>query len=156
MRLHPALRVLPASLVHVRDTVPYSQALSLMSNSDMLLIIDGPDDLSVFLPSKLVEYLGSGTPIFGIVPPGTSARLLTRAGGAVSDPRKPEEVLAGLRQALRLVRERRALSIQSPWGDPAVRDEFRAERVRSAFVGILKQVIQRSLAAAKNISDTRQ
>lgn len=147
MRLHPALRALPQGLVQVRDTVPYSQALSLMSNSDLLLVIDGLDDLSVFLPSKLVEYLGSGTPIFGIVPPGTSARLLARMGAAVSDPRKPEEVVEGLRQALRLVRARRALPVPGPWGDPAVREEFRAERVRSAFVGILNQVLQHSPVA---------
>ena len=103
MREHGTLRALPDGLVRLIDTVPYSRSLQLMSDADLLLVIDGPDDLSVFLPSKLVEYLGAGTPIFGIVPPGTSARLLARVGAQVADPREPSEVARGLREALRLV-----------------------------------------------------
>ena len=111
-----------------------------MSDADLLLVIDGPDDLSVFLPSKLVEYLGAGTPIFGIVPPGTSARLLARVGAPVADPRKPFEVVKGLREALRLVQNRRAGNSRQAWGDPAVRAEFHVDRVRRDLAGIIAEV----------------
>lgn len=143
MREHATLRALPAGLVRVVDTVPYSQSLQLMSDADLLLVIDGPDDLSVFLPSKLIEYLGSGTPIFGIVPPGTSAKLLARVGAGVADPRDASAVAAGLRNALRLVHERRATAKPPGWGDDAVRAEFHVDRVRHDLVHILEEVAGR-------------
>ncbi len=143
MREHATLRALPAGLVRLIDTVPYSRSLQLMSDADLLLVIDAPDDLSVFLPSKLVEYLGAGTPIFGIVPPGTSARLLARVGAPVADPREPFEVVKGLREALRLVQNRRAGNSRQAWGDPAVRAEFHVDRVRRDLAGIIAEVGQR-------------
>jgi len=147
MREHATLRALPAGLVQLIDTVPYSRSLQLMSDADLLLVIDGPDDLSVFLPSKLIEYLGSGTPIFGIVPPGTSARLLARVGAEVADPRQPSEVARGLRQALRLVHRRRSAAERQVWGDDAVRAEFHVDKVRRDLVAIIEQVAQsRNLA----------
>lgn len=142
MRLHPTLRGLPEGLVRLVDTVPYSQSLRLMSDADLLLLIDGPDDLSVFLPSKLVEYLGAGTPIFGIVPPGTSSKLLARVGAPVADPRKPDEVTAGLRTALKLMHERRTAVDRPSWGDVDVRAEFHPDRVRSEFLAILQSAIR--------------
>ena len=115
-----------------------------MSDADLLLVIDGPDDLSVFLPSKLVEYLGAGTPIFGIVPPGTSARLLARVGAPVADPRQPSDVAKGLREALRLVHARRSEPGRQAWGDPAVRAEFHVDRVRHDVTGMIEQTVQTS------------
>ncbi len=140
MREHATLRALPDGLVRLIDTVPYSKSLELMSDADLLLVIDGPDDLSVFLPSKLIEYLGSGTPIFGIVPPGTSSRLLARVGAGVADPRQPFEVAKGLREALRLVHQRRLAGGRPDWGDDAVRAEFHVEKVRRDLIGIIEQV----------------
>ena len=140
MRLHPALRSLPAELVRLVDTVPYSQSLRMMSDADLLLVIDAPDDLSVFLPSKLIDYVGSGTPIFGIVPPGTSAKLLGRLGGLVANPRKPAEVIDRLRQALHFVRARRAASDRVEWGMVDVRAEYHVDRVRHAFLESLRAV----------------
>jgi glycosyltransferase involved in cell wall biosynthesis len=154
MREHATLRALPAELVRLVDTVPYSRSLQLMSDADLLLVIDGPDDLSVFLPSKLVEYLGSGTPIFGIVPPGTSARLLERVGAQVADPREPAEVAKGLRQALRLVHSRRSATGRRTWGDDAVRAEFHVDKVRRDLLGILKQVMESNSLASLNVLRT--
>jgi glycosyltransferase involved in cell wall biosynthesis len=148
MREHATLRALPTGLVQLVDTVPYSQSLQLMAGADLLLVIDGPDDLSVFLPSKLVEYLGSGTPVFGIVPPGTSARLLARVGAAVADPRNPSQVAAGLRTTLRLVHRRQSAGQRQLWGDDVVRAEFHVDKVRRDLVTIVKQVVQ-----SKNLTE---
>ena len=146
MREHAALRALPAGLVQLIDTVPYSRSLQLMSDADLLLVIDGPDDLSVFLPSKLIEYLGSGTPVFGIVPPGTSARLLARIGAEVADPRQPSEVAKGLRQALRLVHRRRSAAGREVWGDDAVRAEFQVDKIRRDLIAVIEQVVPEKCA----------
>lgn len=141
MKLHPAWRRLPEGLVAHKPTVSHARSLALMAESDLLLVIDGPDELSVFLPSKLVEYLGACVPVFGIVPPGASARLIARLGGATADPRDDEVVAAGLAQALATARQARA-SLK-PWGDETVRAEYRAERVAAAFSAILKIAIGR-------------
>lgn len=141
MRGHATLRVLPEGLVRLVETVPYSQSLRMMADADLLLVIDGPDDLSVFLPSKLIEYIGAGTPIFGIVPPGTSARLLARIGAPVANPRRPADVADGLRQALRLVRKRRACGDRESWGDAAVRAEFHVKRVQRGLIDIVEQAV---------------
>ena len=144
MREHGTLCALPEGLVRLIDTVPYSRSLQLMSDADLLLVIDGPDDLSVFLPSKLVEYLGAGPPIFGIVPRGTSARLLARVGAPVADPRQPSEVARGLREALRLVHARRSEPGRHAWGDPAVRAEFHIDRVRRDLTDMIEQAVRAS------------
>jgi glycosyltransferase involved in cell wall biosynthesis len=144
-RMHPSLRALPACLVKLVDTVPYSESLRLMSGADLLLTIDAPDDISVFLPSKLIEYVGSETPIFGIVPPGASASLLARCGASAADPRNPSEVAEQLKLALQSVRERRRSCTGAPdgdagWGDARVRSEFHIDRVAATFSALLQSV----------------
>jgi glycosyltransferase involved in cell wall biosynthesis len=139
-RKHRSLRALPAGLVKLVDTVPYSESLQLMCNSDLLLTIDAPDAVSVFLPSKLIEYLGSGAPIFGIVPPGASARLLDRCGALAADPQKPAEIAERLKESLRFVRARRRSSIRSTWGNAMVTSEFNIDRVAATFSGLLRDL----------------
>ncbi|MCC6347297.1 MAG: glycosyltransferase, partial [Nitrospirales bacterium] len=66
--------------VHLHPPVPYFSALSAMRNADYLLLVDAPlqkGGESVFLPSKLIDYLGSYRPVVGITPEeGASARVL--------------------------------------------------------------------------------
>jgi hypothetical protein len=141
VKYHGTFRSLPEKLVRLLPAVSYSESLKLMANSDLLLVIDGPADLSVFLPSKLVEYIGAGVPICGIVPPGTSAKLLQRLGGRAADPREVEHVAEALLSSLRSARDRRARVVQPPWGDPRVRAEFVAARVAQNFSAILADVV---------------
>jgi glycosyltransferase involved in cell wall biosynthesis len=139
-RKHPAFRSLPPGLVQLVPSVSYAQSLKLMSQAHLLLVIDAPADESVFLPSKLIDYIGAGIPIFGIVPPGASANLLERLGGLVADPRDAGAMAEGLAQSLRRVRERSS-SPSALWGAPAVRAEFTAERVAGDFRSILAAVV---------------
>jgi len=133
---HPAFRALPSGLVNVKPTVPYTHSLTLMTQSDLLLVIDAPDDLSVFLPSKLIEYLGAGVPIMGIVPPGASAQLIRRLGGVVVNPRDQAEVAAGIKSALELVQRRRASS--DAWINSTIRDRYKVDVVAAGLRLILQ------------------
>jgi glycosyltransferase involved in cell wall biosynthesis len=139
-RKHPSLGKLPLELLKLIDTVAYSESLQLMSNSDLLLIVDTPDKISVLLLSKLIDYLGSGVPIFGIVPAGPSATLLERYGALIAHPQRPDEIAQGLTAVLRLVRERRRSSVPAPWGNAAVRSEFQINRVARTFSDLLEDV----------------
>lgn len=74
-------------------------AQDLAAGADVLLIIDAPSDHgpSLFLPSKLIDYLPLRKPILGITPvEGPSADLLRELGYPVVDPRN----VAGIAQLL--------------------------------------------------------
>jgi glycosyltransferase involved in cell wall biosynthesis len=144
MRMHPSLQSLPEGLVRLRNSVPYSESLNLMSKSDLLLVIDGPDKLSVFLPSKLIDYLGARVPIIGIVPPGSSAKLLARLGAPTADPSDLQQVASALRIALVQARKRRETPNWRPWGDPAVAAEFDIANVSAVFLRMVHETRLRS------------
>jgi Glycosyltransferase Family 4 len=86
----PGLR----DVVSLVNTVPYRESLDHIVEADVLLLIDAQSEgESVFLPSKLVEYLGSGNPILGLTPArGTSARMIQKANGLVADPADVEGI----------------------------------------------------------------
>ncbi len=79
--------------------VPPSEAAAHASGADVLLVVDAPSDTpSVFLPSKLVEYLAFRKPILGITPVnGASATLIRRLGCDVAAPEDVEAIAAVLR-----------------------------------------------------------
>lgn len=141
MRRSSALRDLPKDLVVFLDPVPYRRSLQLMADSDLLLVIDGADDLSVFLPSKLIEYIGSGTPVFGIVPPGASSRVITQCGGLVADPRHADAIAQRLGDVLEKIVHHRQTGEMVRWSDPAIRAQFEASNVAAQFSGILARTM---------------
>ncbi len=96
--------ILPENMVNFFSPVDYQESLKLMVESDLLLVIDAPFEYSVFLPSKLIDYIGSRKPIFGITPPGASATLITELGGAVADPNFEDEVVKQLTHVLEKLR----------------------------------------------------
>jgi glycosyltransferase involved in cell wall biosynthesis len=74
--------------VKFRGRVAPAEAMRIAAGADALLVIDAASEgPSVFLPSKLIEYLPLRKPILGLTPPtGASARLLRRLGCAVAPP----------------------------------------------------------------------
>ncbi|MEW5746947.1 MAG: glycosyltransferase [Nitrospirota bacterium] len=91
-------------VIRIMETVPYLDALSMMLSSDYLLLVDAPlknTAESVFLPSKLIDYLGSFRPVIGITPSrGTSAKVLKETGGACCAIEDDRAVRRTLREAL--------------------------------------------------------
>lgn len=140
MRKTPAYRALPKTLVKTVSTVSYLRSLKLMSESDLLLIIDAPNPgISVFLPSKLIDYIGAGKPIIGLVPRGASATLIQRLGGAVADPVDSTAIRKMLAEAIALCHARRKDGITAPWGDPTVREQYRIETTAQDFFKIVHE-----------------
>lgn len=85
--------------------VPYLDSLSMMRAHDALLLIDAPlttTSESVFLPSKLVDYLGSHKPVIAITPErGATARVVRETGGVVCPLESPGQLDDILREAVR-------------------------------------------------------
>jgi hypothetical protein len=130
-------RQLPKGLISLRPPVTYAESLNLMRTADALLLIDAPADLSVFLPSKLIEYIGAARPILGIVPPGSSATLIRRLGGWAADPKYPEEVEAMLVNYLTLP------LFPSDWGEPSVRKEYEISQVVEKINKMISDMVEK-------------
>jgi glycosyltransferase involved in cell wall biosynthesis len=89
--------------VSVLPLVTFRESLSLMQSADLLLIIDAPMDTSPFLPSKLVDYIGSNVPILAFTPPGPSADVIEELGGWVAPPTETELGYQALKNALKTI-----------------------------------------------------
>jgi glycosyltransferase involved in cell wall biosynthesis len=133
------LAALPEGLVVPRPPVKYLESLQLMRESDGLLVIDAPAELSVFLPSKLIDYVGAARPVFGITPQGTAASVIRRLGGWTADPSDPVSVVETLKSFLAFLRNDRG---PATWGDAAARRSFEAPAVAGKFAGILHEVLR--------------
>jgi len=134
---------LPKGLVVFRPRVSYRESLSLMTSAAGLMVIDAPvpaNSKSVFLPSKLIEYVGAARPVIGLTPPGTAADLIERLGGWVADPKDVNEVARVMREYLLFLRERRADPF-AEWGRREVREEFEAETVATEFQRVLMELV---------------
>ena len=134
---------LPPGLVVIQQRVNYSESLALMTSAAGLMVIDAPvakNTESVFLPSKLIEYVGADRPIIGLTPPGTAAYLISRLGGWVADPGSADEVADVVQQFLTFVWERRN-DFSAGWGSAAVRGEFEANAVATKFQDVLTELV---------------
>jgi glycosyltransferase involved in cell wall biosynthesis len=81
------------------DRVPPADAARAASAADVLLVVDAPSNggPSVFLPSKLVDYLPFRKPILGLTPrSGASARVLARLGCPVAPPDDVDAIAAAV------------------------------------------------------------
>ncbi len=109
-------------IVTLKGSVPYQESLSVMQGADVLLVVDANVPGSVFLPSKLIDYIGAGRPVLGITPKDSaSARVIRKAGGWVAPPDDPSAVAAVLSEALRSAKEG---TLERHCPERAVRDEY--------------------------------
>jgi glycosyltransferase involved in cell wall biosynthesis len=137
MDSHPLMSRLPSRCVSFLPKVTYLESLALMKSADLLLNIDASADISVFLPSKLVDYVGAGRPIFGITPPGTSASLVRALGGWVADPKEPSAIADQLTAALGDIEQWR----DRCWGKATVRAAYEAKVVAASFEEMIRQLL---------------
>ncbi len=89
--------------ISVLPSVTFRESLGLMQNANLLLIIDAPTDMSPFLPSKLIDYIGSNVPILAFAPPGPSADVVKELGGWVAPPLETELGYETLMNALKVI-----------------------------------------------------
>jgi glycosyltransferase involved in cell wall biosynthesis len=122
---------------HGRHT--YLESLAWAEAADALLVFDAPVAGSVFMPSKLVDYLNARKPLVGFTPrDGVTAGLLTRLGYRWAPPDDPEAIREML-LALMADFDSRRLSL-SP-GHVEVAAEFTPEHVAQRFSSILDQAL---------------
>ena len=121
--------------VELIGTVEHKKALEYMLSSDYLLLVDAPtDELSLFFPSKLVEYIGANRPIIGITPlNGCSARIIRNLGYPVVSP-NDSEVLFSLFSDI--LNGRKTFS-----GNIKYSQQFDCDAVSKQFISALQETI---------------
>lgn len=135
------LKELPSDLVVLRETVSNSASLELMSSADGLVVIDAPAEISPFLPSKLIDYMGAGKPVLGITPPGTASRLIRELGGWVGDPADVQDVKHALEGFIHELRESRTKG-PDIWGEHSIRLRYDAETVAATFRELVMELVE--------------
>jgi glycosyltransferase involved in cell wall biosynthesis len=102
-----------------------------------LLLIDAPADESLFLPSKLIDYLPAAKPILALTPQrGASADVVRALGYPVIAPDDETGIAAAIEQLLTAKHDGR-LSRSSQ--HDAVAAQYDIRRTAGAFAEILVQ-----------------
>jgi glycosyltransferase involved in cell wall biosynthesis len=129
-------------IVEFHGRVSPAEAAAIAADADVLLLIDAPSDgPSVFLPSKLIDYLPLRKPIFGVTPrEGASAALLRRLECPVAPPDRVDEVAVSIAG---LIREWRSgeLSVSSSFDRVAA--EYDIERTTARLHEVLSHAFGR-------------
>lgn len=130
---------LPPELLSILPPVDYLDSLRLMRTANLLLVIDAPYDQSVFLPSKLIDYIGARRPIFAISPPGVTTDLVQRLGGFVANPSSIPEIAQELAYAITSLKSANStLPIKED-----IKTEFDAEFVASRMDRLIDELVQK-------------
>ena len=132
------LQKLPEGLVSVKPVVDYQESLNLMSSADGLLVIDAPAEISMFLPSKLIDYIGAGRPIMGFTPTGAAAGVIRGLGGWVTDPHLSDfgiQVFCEFLDHLRTTKSRTEV-----WGERSVRARYDVKQIATEFEAIVGEL----------------
>ncbi|HUQ31806.1 MAG TPA: glycosyltransferase [Pyrinomonadaceae bacterium] len=134
------LEELPEGLVHIRPSVNYEESLRLAATANGLLIIDAPAKRSVFLPSKLIDYIGAARPILAFTPQGTAASVIEDLGGWVADPTNLEAMKKALKAFLMHLSQTRDEPLKV-WGEPQIREAYEASVVADSFENMLRELL---------------
>jgi glycosyltransferase involved in cell wall biosynthesis len=123
---------LPSNLISFQQSVGYLESLHLMKTADLLIVIDAPAKENLFLPSKLVDYIGAGRPILGITPPGTPQKIINKLGGFTANPSNLEDVITATQKALSEIIKYKNNKI--PWGLQEEREKFSSRSIGKSMM----------------------
>jgi len=127
-------------IVVCRPSVSYSESLSLMYDADVLLLIEADVSNNLFLPSKLSDYIGAGSPIVGIVPDGAAHDVVCQLGGWVASPHEPKSIVSAMTAAIN-----EALSGRAPdaWSNVDIKTQFSSGHIAREYATILSEISKR-------------
>ena len=114
--------------------VSYTKSLELMCTCDLLLLIDANILPNLFLPSKLIDYIGSGTNLFAITNEGPASYLLEQLGHNYSTFNELETVIPKLIESL-------SKGVRRNEADIHIINNYEVESISSSFDKLMLMLI---------------
>jgi len=143
MKMEHFVKVLPA--------VSSEQAMMIARSSTAVLVIEANMPQSPFLPSKFVDYAGSGRPIIAVTPRISPIRdYLERFGGGCAVIHDRAEIAAAIRDAF--VEKDSACSPLAPSGNSKLSDLFIPKHIANQYMEMMQGV----LSSVDNASHVRR
>ena len=134
-RLASSLRL--EHVVEFTGRLSFAESARIAAGADVLLLIDAPSDDSLFLPSKLVDYLPMCKPILGLTPVhGASADLLRSLGYPIVPPDDEPSIIDAI-ESLIVAKRQGRLGASARHREVAQAYDIR--RTTEAFAAILNQ-----------------
>lgn len=127
---------LPAGMVTHLPHVTYMESLEKMYDADILVLIEANVRQNLFLPSKLSDYIGAGTPIVGIAPPGESEDALRGLGCWHARPSD----IAGISDAIERAVNHVMNTPEAAWCNEAYKQSINCGHVAKQFAHILDKI----------------
>ncbi|MCL1915394.1 MAG: hypothetical protein FWG17_01575 [Desulfovibrionaceae bacterium] len=121
--------------IFCQASLPPVECNVLCAKADVLLVCDAPAPESVFLPSKLVDYLAAGRPILALTPQQSSTTDFLRDVGGFSAP--PEDVEAIATTLENLLRMKRQGTLETLCPTPVAQHMYLAETAADRLLGII-------------------
>ncbi len=127
-------------VVSFRGRLSWAESMDVARSADVLLVVDAPSDVNLFLPSKLVEYLPLGKPILGLTPAnGASADVLRDLDYPIVPPDATPAIELAL-ATLVAAKQSGALRASPRHHDVAARYDIR--RTTEAFASVLAACVR--------------
>ena len=93
-------------MVKVHAPLNHLAALSEMKMADVLLLIDAEGQKpSIFLPSKLIDYIGADRLILALTMNGAAWDVAEKAGAVCVDVTNEQEIVQGIKDAMSMCRD---------------------------------------------------
>ena len=127
--------------------VPYATCTQYLHSSTVLLLVEALMPSSVFLPSKLADYVGAMRPVLAVSPRMGSVGDYIRefGGGLIGDVHSPSDILRALTE-LHCSWSRGTL--ESDFPTQRLRDQFSESAVTASYKALLRQNNRVSMAVA--------
>ena len=131
-----AAKSLPSGMVVCVSSLTYTQSLEKMYDADIVVLIEADTKHNLFMPSKLSDYIGSRTPILGIVPMGPANKTLHQLGAWQAYPSETASIVDALEDIIDYVRKN---ADTTSWCVQSMRREFCMDYVGKQYQAILER-----------------
>lgn len=132
----PAALSLPEGSVRSIGNVSFVESLASMYDADILVLIEANIRQNLFLPSKLSDYMGSRTPMVGLVPPGGSEDAFKQLNCWHARP----DDIGGISSAIEGAVVHVMTRPDSPWCDESYRATFSGPEVARQFTNVIERL----------------
>jgi len=124
---------------------PFAQSQEILAQATIGLIIEAPCEHPIFLPSKLIDYVGLRKPILAITPRGSTVEQLLAAhgGGVAVECRSSSAVHEQLR---RMYASWKAGNLARDFDVSALSSQFSAETILQQYVDLFSRLGVKSFA----------